>query len=69
MDQLTCQFCNSRIGPILPQDMGGDRVMHLCGQCRRYIREGSEQDARVLARRVAAELPSVIRASMGKRTI
>jgi len=80
MTHLTCEFCNSRIGPILPQDMGEGRVMHLCPRCRAYIREGNEagmrqqgypiiieMDGRVIGKTVVSHLTNVIRNSSGKR--
>lgn len=79
MDHLKCEFCNSRIGPILPQDMGEGRVMHLCPRCRGYLREGNEQDAhrgqtvnilldgKVIAKAVIPHLHTTIRHASGKR--
>ena len=74
MTHLTCEFCNSRIGPILPHDMGEDRVMHLCGRCRNYLDDGKRSphvvlqiDAKTLAKAVMPELLGVIRNSTGRR--
>ncbi len=76
---LKCEFCNSRVGPILAQDMGEGRMMHLCPRCRGYIREGiaSESsltdsiqvDGRELAKAVIPHLATAVRSSTGVRKI